>query len=49
MLDVVFLKDQFLDHFLCVNDIHRCPADNTNILYADKNLKDLETTVNNGL
>ena len=32
-----------------VNDIHRCRADNTNILYADKNLKDLETTVNNEL
>ena len=34
---------------LYVNDIHRCRADNTNILYADKNLKDLETTVNNEL
>ena len=37
-----------------VNDIHRCSnkfsfflADDTNILYADKNLKDLETIVNN--
>ena len=42
---------------LYVNDIHRCSnklrfylfADDTNILYADKNLKDLETTVNNEL
>ena len=40
-----------------VNDIHRCSnkfrfylfADDTNILYADKNLKDLESTVNNDL
>ena len=40
-----------------VNDIHRCSnkfrfylsADDTNILYADKNLKDLESTVNNEL
>ena len=43
--------------FLYVNDIHRCSnklrfylfADDTNILYADKNLKALETTVNNEL
>ena len=34
---------------LYVNDIHRCRADNTNILYADKNLNVLETTVNNEL
>ena len=42
---------------LYVNDIHRCSnklrfylfADDTNILYADKNLKDLEITVNNEL
>ena len=42
---------------LYVNDIHRCSnkfefsfyADDTNILYADPNLKDLETTVNNKL
>ena len=42
---------------LAVNDIHRCSnkfwfylfADNSNILYADKNLKDLETIVNNEL
>ena len=42
---------------LYVNDIHRCSnklrfylfADDTNILYADKNLKDLEKTVNNEL
>ena len=42
---------------LYVNNIHRCSnklrfylfADDTNILYADKNLKDLETTVNNEL
>ena len=40
---------------LYVYDIHRCSnkfrfylfANNTNILYADKNLKDLETIVNN--
>lgn len=39
---------------LFVNDIHRCSnkfrfylfADDTNILYADKNLKDIETIVN---
>ena len=39
---------------LYVNDIHRCSnkfrfylfADDTNILYADKNLRDLETIVN---
>ena len=44
--------------YVHVNDIHRCSnkfrfyrlfADDTNILYADKNLKDLETTVNNEL
>ena len=42
---------------LYVNDIHRCSnkfmfnlfADDTNILYANKNLKDLETIVNNEL
>ena len=42
---------------LHVSDIHRCSnkfrfyvfADDTNILYADKNLKDLETIVNIGL
>ena len=42
---------------LYVNDIHRCSnkfrfslfADDTNTLYADKNLKDLETIVNNEL
>ena len=42
---------------LYVNDVHRCSnklrfylfADDTNILYADKNLKDLETIVNNEL
>ena len=42
---------------LYVNDIHRCSnklrfylfADDTNILYADKKLKNLETTVNNEL
>ena len=42
---------------LYVNDIHRCSnklrfylfADDTNILYADKTLKNLETTVNNEL
>ena len=40
---------------LYVYDIHRCSnkfrfylfANNTNIFYADKNLKDLETIVNN--
>ena len=40
-----------------VNDIHRCSnklrfylfEDDTNILYADKTLKDLETIVNNDL
>ena len=40
-----------------VNDIHRCSSkfrfylleDDTNILYADKTLKDLETIVNNDL
>ena len=39
---------------LYINDIHRCSkkfrfylfADDTNILHADKNLKDLETIVN---
>ena len=43
--------------FLYVNDIHRCSnkfrfylfADDTNILYADKKLKDLETIVNTEL
>ena len=42
---------------LYVNDIHRCSnklrsylfADDTNILCADKNVKNLETTVNNEL
>ena len=42
---------------LYVNDIHRCSnkvrfylfAEDINILYADKNLKDLETVVNNKL
>ena len=42
---------------LYVNDIHRCSnklrfylfADDTNILYADKNLKDLGAIVNNEL
>ena len=42
---------------LYVNDTHRCSnkfrfnlfADNTNIMFADKNLKDLETIVNNEL
>ena len=42
---------------LYVNDIHRCSnkfrfylsADDTNILYVDKNLKVLETKVNNEL
>ena len=42
---------------LYVNDIHRCSnkvrlylfANDTNILYADKNLKDLETIINNEL
>ena len=42
---------------LYVNDIHRCSnkfmfnlfADDTHILYANKNLKDLETIVNNEL
>ena len=51
-MDVVFLKDQFLDH-----DFHRCSnkfrflffADDTNIFYTDKTLKDLETIVNNVL
>ena len=60
MLDVEFLKDQFLD--LCFSCyVSMTPtdaqnklrfylfADDTNILYADKNLKDLETTVNNEL
>ena len=40
---------------LYVNDVHRCSnkfrfylfTDSTNILYAEKNLKDLETIVNN--
>ena len=51
-MDVVLLKDQFLDH-----DVHRCSnnfrflffADDTNIFYTDKTLKDLETIVNNVL
>ena len=49
---MVLLKDQFLDH-----DVHRCSnnfrflffADDTNIFYTDKTLKDLETIVNNVL
>ena len=51
-MDVVLLKDQFLDH-----DVHRCSnnlrflffADDTKIFYTDKTLKDLETIVNNVL
>ena len=57
---VVFPKDQFLDHcFSCymsmistdaqINFGFYLFADDTNILYADKNLKDLETIVNNEL
>ena len=57
---MVFLKDQFLDHrFACymsmissyarINLGFYLFADDTNLLYADQNLKDLETIVNNEL
>ena len=47
-------QGSILGPLLYVNDIHRCSnklmfylfADDTNILYADKNLRDLETIVN---
>ena len=51
-----FSADRF-NVYIYVNDIHRSSnklrfylfADDTNILYADKNLEDLETIVNNEL
>ena len=55
-LDVVLHKDQFLDHcFSCSMSMmleqirFYLITDDTNILYADKNLKDLERIVNNEL
>ena len=56
-LDVTFLMYHFLFHcFSCfnVNDIHRCSnkfkfhllADDTDILYTDRNVKNLKTIVN---
>lgn len=59
-IQLLFLKDEFVDHnFSCYMSMISTDvqikfrfylfADNTDILYADKNLKDLETIVNNML